>query len=299
MLMAQPLTPALSPQAGRGSCVAEMCRSYLWLWPIRTLLMFAALHAHAATLDVPTPYIPSTRGNADEMLRLAGVTPNDVVYDLGSGDGRIVIAAARDYGARGVGIDIDPALVRESTENARRAGVAERTVFRASDIFAVNLSEATVVTMYLLSGLVAKLEPKLLAELKPGTRIVAHDYGFPTWQPDRKVQISKSYMLYIVPAKVAGVWRIETAMTRGREFTLDLKQQYQQVRGGVRVQGGFLPAFEAQLDGEKISFILVDDDMSYRFEGKVRADVMEGVVRYGYGPKALEQPWRAQRLTAP
>jgi len=262
------------------------------------VLWLVALHAGAAVLDVPTPYIPSTRGNADEMLRLAAVTPNDVVYDLGSGDGRIVIAAARDYGARGVGIDIDAALVRESMENARRAGVAERTAFRASDIFAVNLAEATVVTMYLLSGLVAKLEPKLLAELRPGTRIVAHDYGFARWQPDRKVQISKTYMLYIVPAKVAGAWRIEAPLIRGREFTLDLQQQYQQVSGGVRVQGGFLPAFEARLDGEKLSFVLVEDDVSYRFEGVVRGDVIDGVVRHGYGPKALQQGWRAQRVAA-
>ena len=260
------------------------------------LLLWVSLQSGAA-LDVPTPYIPSTRGNVDEMLRLAAVTPNDVVYDLGSGDGRIVIAAARDYGARGVGIDIDPLLVRESTENARRAGVAGRVAFRTSDIFAVNLNEATVVTMYLLSGLVEKLEPKLLAELKPGTRIVAHDYGFPRWQPDRKVQISKTYMLYVVPANVAGGWRIEAAMTRGREFTLDLQQQYQVLRGGVRVQGGFLPAFEARLEGEKISFVLVEDDTSYRFEGAARGDVMEGVVRYGYGPKSMEQPWRALRAT--
>jgi len=262
------------------------------------LLLAALLNtsAGAAMLDVPTPYIPSTRGNVDEILRLAGVTPNDVVYDLGSGDGRIVIAAARDYGARGVGIDIDPALVRESSENARRAGVADRTVFRASDIFAMNLSEATVVTMYLLSGLVAKLEPKLLAELKPGTRIIAHDYGFPKWQPDRKIQISKTYMLYVVPAKVAGGWRLDAPLVRGRDFTLDLQQQYQELRGGVRVQGGFLPAFEAHLDGAKISFVLVDDDQSYRFDGTVHGDVMEGVVRYGYGPKSSEQTWRAQRV---
>jgi len=263
------------------------------------LLMLAGLHAAtAATLDVPTPYIPSTHGNADDMLRLARVTPNDVVYDLGSGDGRIVIAAARDYGARGVGIDIDPALVRQSTENARKAGVAERTAFRASDIFAVDLREATVVTMYLLSGLVAKLEPKLLAELKPGTRIVAHDYGFEQWQPDRKLQISKNYMLYVVPAKVAGGWRIEAAMTRGREFLLEWQQQYQQVRGGVRVQGGFLPALEARLEGGKVSFVLVEDDVSYRFEGAVDGDAMSGVVRYGVGPKQNEQRWSARRIAS-
>lgn len=261
------------------------------------LLIGGLSGVRAATLDVPTPYIPSTRGNVDEILRLAAVTPNDVVYDLGSGDGRIVIAAARDYGARGVGIELDAELVKLSTENARRAGVAERAAFHASDIFAVNLRDATVVTMYLLSGLVAKLEPKLLAELRPGTRIVAHDYGFPKWQPDRKVQISKTYMLYVVPAKVAGAWRIEAPMTRGREFLLEFAQQYQQVRGGVRVQGGFLPAFEARVVGDQVSFVLVDDDISYRFEGVSRVDVMEGVVRYGYGAKQSEQRWRAQRVS--
>ncbi|MEQ1775333.1 MAG: methyltransferase domain-containing protein [Burkholderiales bacterium] len=262
------------------------------------MALFAAASASAASLDVPTPYIPSTRGNVDEMLRLANVTPQDVVFDLGSGDGRIVIAAAHDYGARGIGIELDAALVRESTENARRAGVGERVEFRHSDIFAADLRAATVVTMYLLTSLVNKLEPKLLAELRPGTRIVAHDYGFAEWQPDRKVQISKSYLLYIVPAKVAGAWRLEAPITKGREFVLDLQQRYQEVRGGVRVQGGFLPAFEARVSGERVRFVLVEDDVSYRFEGDVRGDGMEGVVRYGSGPQLMEQRWRAQRAAA-
>ena len=267
---------------------------------VRFLALLCALcvfaPARAATLDVPTPYIPSTHGNVDEMLRLAGVTPQDVVYDLGSGDGRIVISAARDYGARGVGIDIDAGLVRDSTQNARKAGVEDRTEFRHSDIFAVDLRPATVVTMYLLTSLVHKLEAKLLAELRPGTRIVAHDYGFAQWQPDRTMKISKTYMLYVVPAKVAGAWRIDAPMTTGREFLLDLNQRYQALSGGVRVQGGFLPAFEAKLSGERVSFVLIDDDVSYRFEGDVRGDVMEGMVRYGTGPKLNEQRWRAARV---
>lgn len=263
------------------------------------VLAAAAATAGAAALDVPTPYIPSTRGNVDEMLRLAGVTPGDVVYDLGSGDGRIVIAAAKDYGARGVGIEFDAALVKESAANARKAGVAERVEFRHSDVFAANFSEASVVTLYLLTSLVNQLEPKLLAELKPGTRIVAHDYGFAEWKPDRKVQISKNYMLYIVPAKTAGAWRIDAPMTQGREFVLDLQQKYQEVRGGVRVTGGFLPAFDAQLSGERLRFVLVENDVSYRFEGDVRGDVMEGVVRYGTGPNLSEQRWRARRLAVP
>ena len=270
----------------------------VWLVPVLSMLL-VALNVQAALLDVPTPYIPSTRGNVDEMLRLAAVTPDDVVYDLGSGDGRVVIAAACDYRARGVGIELDPKLVDESNENARRALVASRATFRAQDVFKAEIGDATVVTMYLLSGLVAKLEPKLLAELKPGTRIIAHDYGFPTWKPDREWRISKHYMLYVVPARVAGAWRIDAPiMTRGREFNLDLAQQYQEVNGGVRVQGGYLPAFDARMIGEKLSFVLVEDDVSYRFEGSVRGDVIEGVVKFGLGPKQNEDTFRARRVSA-
>jgi len=257
------------------------------------------VQASAATLDVPTPYIPSTRMNVDEMLRVGGVTPADIVYDLGSGDGRVVIAAAKDYGARGVGIELDPALVKLSNENARAAGVADRVLFRVGDVLTADIKDATVVTMYLLTSLVARLENRLLNELKPGTRIVAHDYGFEKWKPDREVKISKTYYLYVVPARVAGQWRMEgpqPPLTRGREFVLSIEQQYQHIRGGVTGGGGFLPAFEARLSGERIYFVLAENDVSYRFEGEVRGDVMEGVVRSGYGPKLSEQHWRAQRV---
>lgn len=266
---------------------------------IAAVVLLGALsgNAAAATLDVPTPYIPSTRLNVDEMLRLAEVGPRDVVFDLGSGDGRIVIAAARDYGARGVGIDIDAALVAASVDNARRAGVAERVVFRHGDVFAADLGEATVVTMYLLSSLIDRLKPKLLRELRPGTRVVAHDYGFSDWQPDRKVTISKTYYLYVVPAQVGGKWRLLAQLPAGeRDYDFALEQRYQAIRGGARVGGGFLPAFEAKLSGDRIAFVLVEDEMSHRFEGRVRGDVMEGVVRSGYGPRQTEHDWRARRV---
>jgi SAM-dependent methyltransferase len=250
----------------------------------------------AAALDVPTPYIPSTRMNVDEMLRVGGVTPADRVYDLGSGDGRVVIAAARDYGARGVGIELDPELVKLSAANARAAGVAERVQFRQGDVLTADISEATVVTLYLLTSLVARLEKRLLNELKPGTRIVAHDYGFEKWKPDREVKISKTYYLYVVPARVAGQWRIDTALAGEREFMLNVEQQYQQIRGGVTGGGGFLPAFEARLNGNRIYFVPAENDVSHRFEGEVRGDVIEGVVRSGYGPQLTERPWRARRV---
>jgi SAM-dependent methyltransferase len=265
------------------------------LGAIAVALSFDA--AFAAALDVPTPYIPSTQQNVDEMLRLADVRPGDVVYDLGSGDGRVVITAARVWGARGVGIEIDPELVAKSAAQARRDGVAERVSFRAADVFAADIGEATVVTMYLLTSLVEKLQPKLLAELKPGTRIVAHDYGFAGWKPDRHVNVSKNFYLYVVPAKVTGKWRMTAALPKGaRDYDVDFEQQYQEIKGGARVPGGFLPAFDARMNGDRIGFVLAEDDMSYRYEGRVSGNAIEGRVRWGYGPKQQESTWRATRV---
>ena len=258
----------------------------------------AALAA-APALDVPTPYLPSTRLNVDEMLRLAEVKPGDIVYDLGSGDGRVVVSAARDWGARGVGIEIDGKLVAQSRDLATREGVAERATFREGDVLKADIREATVVTMYLLTSLVNRLKPKLLDDLKPGTRIVAHDYGFADWKPDRHVNVSKNFYLYIVPAQVAGKWQLTVSLPDGaREYELELSQRYQEARGGARVAGGFLPAFEAKLSGERIDFVLVEGDTSYRFEGRVSANAIDGTVRWGYGPRQNRGTWRATRITA-
>jgi len=249
-----------------------------------------------ATLDVPTPYLPSTNIAVDEMLRLADVGPKDLVVDLGSGDGRMVITAAKDYGARGLGIELDPKLVEESRDNARKAGVADRVAFRQGDVLQSDYRDATVVTLYLLPNLVEKLKPQLL-RLKPGTRIVAHDYGFADWKPDRRVQISKTYLLYVVPVQVAGKWRLEVSLPGdARELEFDLEQQYQEIRGGARVTGGFLPAFEPRLDGDRIAFVLVNDNVTYRFEGRAGGLEMEGVVRSGTGRNLAEGRWRATRV---
>jgi SAM-dependent methyltransferase len=267
---------------------------------LRALLVvaLAAEPGVAATLDVPTPYIPSTSQNVDEMLRLAAVQPHDIVYDLGSGDGRVVIAAARDWGARGVGIELDSELVARSTESAGKEGLAKRVTFRQGDIFAADVRDASVVTMYLLTSLVHRLEPKLLAELKPGTRIVAHDYGFGEWKPDRHVNVSKHFYLYVVPARIAGTWRLSAALPKGaRDYDLDFEQRYQEIKGGARVAGGFLPAFDAKLSGERVAFVLSEDETTYRYEGRVAGDSIEGSVRWGHGPRQQESTWRATRVS--
>lgn len=148
------------------------------------------------------PYVPTPDDVVQRMLRLARVTPSDVVYDLGCGDGRIVITAAKRYGVRGTGVDIDPERIREANENARKAGVAGRVRFVNEDLFQIDFSDATVVTLYLLPRLNLQLRPRLINELKPGTRIVSHGFDMGDWAPDRTVEVGNTTLyLWIVPAR--------------------------------------------------------------------------------------------------
>ncbi|HUL92600.1 MAG TPA: class I SAM-dependent methyltransferase [Burkholderiales bacterium] len=153
--------------------------------------------------DPQVPYFPSTDEAVLGLLRLAGTGPNDVVYDLGCGDGRIVIAAAKEFGARGVGVEIDPAPLRMAVYNAKRAGVEERVRFVRGDLLEADIGEATVVTLFLFESLNRRLLPKLRRELKPGTRIVAHRYGFgEDWPPEKTVEAGASVLfLWTVPAR--------------------------------------------------------------------------------------------------
>ena len=165
-----------------------------------TLLVLACGAGAARGFSSQTPppagdvvYIPTPQVVVDGMLELAGVTKNDVVYDLGSGDGRIVITAAKKYGARGIGIEIDPALVRRAIQNAEAAGVADRVRFRTENLFSADIKNATVVTLYLLQSINERLRPKLVRELKPGTRVVSHVFNMgPEWPPERTVAIDRS-----------------------------------------------------------------------------------------------------------
>jgi Methyltransferase domain len=154
-------------------------------------------------LDVP--YVPTPPAVVNEMLKIGKVSKNDVLYDLGSGDGRIVIAAAKKFGTRGYGIDLDPERVKEANQNARQAGVSDRVQFRQQDLFQADLSEATVVTLYLLPEVNLKLRSKLLSELKPGTRIVSHSFDMGDWKPEQVVQVDGSTIYYwTIPNKSAG-----------------------------------------------------------------------------------------------
>ena len=161
------------------------------------------LNAAAQPLREPdVRYVPSPHRVVRAMLRVARVGPGDIVYDLGSGDGRIPIAAARDFGARGVGIDIDPARIAEANANAREAGVADRVVFREEDLFEADFRDATVVTLFLQRDLNLRLRPRLLAELAPGTRIVSYWHDMGDWKPERRINAGQAWVfLWTVPAR--------------------------------------------------------------------------------------------------
>ena len=172
------------------------------------LLLVAIAAVAQATPHTRKPavhYVPTPEEVVEEMLRVANVGKDDVVYDLGCGDGRIVITAAKKYGARGVGVDIDPQRIKESNENARLAGVTDRVKFLQQDLFEMDFREATVVTLYLLQRLNIQLRPKLLRELKPGTRIVSHAFDMGDWVPDKVVAVpggddERTIYYWVVPA---------------------------------------------------------------------------------------------------
>ena len=166
------------------------------------LLVLTATAQNGTTPHLDVPYVPSPNTVVDGMLKLANVKKGDVVYDLGCGDGRIVIAAARDYGAKGVGVDLNPERIQEARQNAKTAAVEKMVRFEENDLFKANIADATVVTLYLLPSVNERLRPKLLAELKPGTRIVSHSFDMGDWKPDKDELVEGRHIyLWIVPEK--------------------------------------------------------------------------------------------------
>ena len=157
----------------------------------------AAAQPQAAPQQPDVIFVPTPQEVVDAMLKLANVHQGDVLYDLGSGDGRIPVTAARRYGIRAYGIDIDPQRIQEANDNAKKAGVTHLVRFRREDLFKTDFHDATVVTLYLLPDLNVKLRPRLFAELKPGTRIVSHQFDMGTWKPDKKVEVTSGRTIYL------------------------------------------------------------------------------------------------------
>ncbi len=249
--------------------------------------MLGTTGATAAMSDgeLDVPYVQTPDDVVNTMLDLANIRPGETVIDLGSGDGRLLIEAAR-RGGHGFGVDIDPRLVELANENARRAGLADRAEFRVQDLFDTDLGPADVITVYLLPAVNEKLLPTLL-ELEPGTRIVSHDYGFGSWPPDRKITVEapdkpvnalkvSDLLLFVVPASVEGRWRGSNELG---EWTFTLEQSFQQVEGTVRPSYQQPMPIEGQLSGRQLHLQAGRGVAGVEFSGEVSGDRIEGHVR--------------------
>ncbi len=238
-------------------------------------------------LDVP--YEPTSYAIAKAMLDMAKVTSTDLVYDLGCGDGRIVIMAAKERGATGVGVDMDPARIKESRQNAKEAGVTERVRFFEQNLFDTDISNATVVMLYLWPEVNLRLRPKLLRDLKPGTRIVSHSHTMGEWEDDETRTVEKHNLhFFIVPANASGTWQWNGP--DGQLTTLKVAQKFQQVKGTLSTGETTVPIMNVSLRGNLLRFsaetMIRGRKTPLYFEGRVSGDTIQGMMRLATGGRA-------------
>jgi SAM-dependent methyltransferase len=258
--------------------------------------------------NIAGPYVPTPWVIVDEMLKLADIRADDVVYDLGSGDGRLVITAAKRYGARGVGIELQPELVELARAGAKKEDVADRVKFVQGDLFETDIREASVVTLYLLPRFVTRLVPRFLAELRPGTRIVSHDYPLASWKPDKELSMDvpeKEFIsgttwtrlyYYVVPARVGGVWELTLPQAlAGAPLTLEVTQEPHAVGGLVRDGKAELYLRDMTVRAEQVRFGLLYRGQLMAFEGRVAEGTMAGEV----SARAVRGQWNARRRVPP
>lgn len=240
--------------------------------------------APVSELDLDVPYVSTPEAVVEAMLDLADVRDDDLVFDLGSGDGRIAIAAAR-RGARALGVDIDQNRVTDATRNAQMAGLDTRVRFRRQDLFQTPLREASVITMYLLPAVNLRLRPRLLTELRPGTRIVSHAFGMDDWTPDAsQVVDGRNIYLWVVPAEAAGDWTLTDA--DGSVWQLELAQRFQQVTGTLTGNGRTMELTAVTLRGGQLAFTA---------GGRTYRAVVDGAAMTPDPEGGAQPAWRAQR----
>ncbi|MBI4194094.1 MAG: methyltransferase domain-containing protein [Betaproteobacteria bacterium] len=254
------------------------------------------------------PFVPTPQPVVEEMLELAGVGPDDFVVDLGSGDGRIVLTAASRYRARGRGIDIDGELVESSTNEARRQGLDALVKFSQEDVLKARFSEATVLTLYLLPELLSPLRDRIIHELRPGARVVAHDFAFLEWTPDRTISVDvpekygrpgawqSTLYLWVVPATVGGRWQAVIEGPQNENFILSLEQKFQRLEGHIARGGERIPVQDGALNGAHIRFAFTESKSGRKvrreFTGTVEGAVIRGGVAWAEGMLR----WSAARI---
>jgi hypothetical protein len=273
-------------------------------------VLAALVSGSARAADASVPYVPTPQNVVERMLEVAKVGPQDYVIDLGSGDGRIVVTAARKYGARGFGVDLNPTRISEANENARSAQVSDKVQFYQRDLFETDLSQATVVTMYLLPRVNIELKPKLL-ELKPGTRVVSHDFSMGDWKPEHHEQLDardkyggsggrSDIYLWIIPAKVAGKW-LSQLTVRGKPVAYEIafNQQYQAVSGTARVAGKSTKLQNVRLEGNQLAFEFMADvggvPVKHLFNGTVSGENVYGTADLTGAQLQAKLDWTAAR----
>lgn len=263
-----------------------------------------------ADVEPRVPYVPTPQAVVDRMLTIAKVTAQDYLIDLGSGDGRIVVTAAKKFGARGFGVDLNPVRISEANDNARKNGVTDRVAFYQRDLFATDLSAATVITMYLLPRVNIELRPKLL-ELKPGTRLVSHDFDMGDWKADYHVRVDSKdkyagaggdsdIYFWVVPAKVAGGWRSQLAVAgKPQTYEFSFGQNYQVVSGSARVNGSAVKIQDAKLRGADLSFTFTaavnGAPVKHEFTGRVDGERIIGQAALSGSRVAARIEWIADR----
>lgn len=279
-------------------------------WRLAAVLLLAGLPSLSPAAEqharADIHYVPTPGAVVDAMLKLANIGPQDFVVDLGSGDGRIVIAAAKKHGARGFGVEIDGALVNDARREAERQGVAGRVEFLEQNLFITDISRASVMTLYLSPGLLMQLRPRFFEELKPGTRIVSHDFDMEDWQPDARVTVpvpGKPYgpprsevYFWVVPANVAGTWQWRSAAGPAvADVEIGLSQTFQMLEGAPRLGGRQGRMEQGRMRGDEIRFILTAEvdgrPLRQEFSGRVSGDTINGKVKLAGG----EFDWKATR----
>jgi len=257
----------------------------LWAWLLSPSALTAA--------ELVAPYVNTVTEDVELMLDLASVGPDDYLIDLGAGDGRIVIAAAK-RGARGHGVELDPELVALAQARAREAGVSDRVRFLEGDIFEADISQATVITAYLFPEANLQLRPKLLAELNPGTRVVSNAFDMGDWIPDAHAygRTSGGAMLWIIPARVNGVWAFTI---EGRQFSLEIDQRYQQLDARLREGARDIEVLNIILSGEKFSLMATTGSQRLAFNGRAGADGIDGFALLEKDDRFDSMIWRARR----
>jgi SAM-dependent methyltransferase len=236
-----------------------------------TTVRLRADDAPAAPVKKDVPFVPTPQPVVDRMLEMADVKKGDKVYDLGCGDGRIVVTAAKKYGASGVGVDIDPQRIKESNENAKSAGVTDKVKFEIKDLFTMDFHDADVLAIYLLPQVNMKLRPKILSDMKPGSRLVSHSFDMDDWPPDAEDEVDSSTIYFwVVPAKVEGTWQAKLKGENGNEqqATLNLKQKFQQVTGTANIGGKESDIKDGRLAGTELTFTLNGQKYKTTVEGK-------------------------------